>query len=162
MDKEFKEIAQKSQKALNEATEKMEGLLKDFSKDSLSFWEEIKGKMVDAEVLLKDSASKAETKSDEAVVEAELGMMEAKDKMTKVEKSLSAFMQEHKRSSKQDMDIAKLRAHLAKMDAEDAWEETSKKIRHELAEKKAETKLLAKEASQEVAQLSEKIKNLFS
>ena len=162
MDKEFKEIAQKSQEVLKEATDKAEDFVKDFSEDARSLWGELKDKMVDVQKSLENVISKTETKTDEAVVDVELGMMEAKDKVSKIEKSLDAFVQKHKSSNAETIDIAKLRAHLAKMDIEDSWEETSKKIRHELAEKKVETKLLAKEAADEVRQLSDKIKNLFS
>jgi ElaB/YqjD/DUF883 family membrane-anchored ribosome-binding protein len=162
MNKEFKDIAEKSQKVLSEATEKAESFIKDLSGDALVFWKELEEKMTDVQSTLKDVAQKVETKTDEAVVDAKLGMMEAKQKITKVEKSLNEFVHEQKHTADQQADIAKLRAHLAKMEAEDAWEETSKKLRHELAQKKVEAEALAKDAADEVVLLSAKIKDLFS
>ena len=162
MNKEFKEIANKSQEILKEARDKAEDFSKDLSSDSVSLWAELKSKIVEVEETLKNVVSKTETKTDEAILDAELGMMEAKEKILNVEKLVNVFVQEHKNNAAQEIDIVKLRAHLAQMDAEDTWEMMSKKTRHELAEKRAELKLLARDAAEEIKQVSEKIINLYT
>ena len=162
MNKELKEIVKKSQETLKEATDKAENFIKDFSSDSVSLWAELKSKIVDVEETLKDVAAKAETKTDEAIVDSELGMMEAKQDIQKIEKSVHAFVQEHKNNTTQEIDIVKLRAHLAQMDAVDISEEANKKIRHELAQNKADLKLDARKVAEDVHEVSKKIKNLFT
>ena len=96
---------------------------------------------------LKDAYDNFE---DQAELKGHLGIMEARDRIEKLEEVAREFTYKVSNNAQEELDIATLKAHLAKMESEDLWEEKQKELLHLYGESKVETEKLAKEAAKEL------------
>lgn len=157
MDKEFKNIIEKSKESLEKAEEKIEGLSGEFAEDVSEFWGELKGRFAKVSDKLKDAYKEFD---DEAELQAHLSMMEARDRLEAVKESAENFAITVSHKTKQEFDMASLRSHLAKMEAEDTWEENKKEISHKYAQSKVEVENMAKKAGEEINEIFAKLTQL--
>ena len=147
MEKEFKEIIEESKKSLEKAEKKIEALSEDFSEEAGEFWLDLKKRFAGVNDKLKDAYTDFEEKAE---LKGHLGMMEARDKLEQVKESAEEFTQKVSGKAQGELDIASLKAHLAKMDSEDLWEEKQKEISVMYEDSKAEVEKLAKKAGKEI------------
>ncbi len=157
MEKEFKEIIEESKKSLEKAEEKIEALSADFSEEVSEFWGELKNRFSKVNDKLKDAYNEFEGESQ---LQAELSMMEARDRLEKIKKSAENFAITTSKKTKEELSMTSLKAHLAKMDAEDKWEETRKELSHTYGESKVEVEKLAKKAGKEINEIFQKLTDL--
>jgi chemotaxis regulatin CheY-phosphate phosphatase CheZ len=152
MEKEFKELQEKSKKAINEIEKKIEEFSGDLPKEIGEFWDDLK---------VSFTKIKDELLDDEHKEKAQEKVLEAKEKLSHIKESTLEFANKFKDEHQAELDIAALRAHLAKMEAEDFIEESRKKISREVQESSHSLEKLALDASKELSEffheISEKI-----
>ena len=157
MEKEFKKIIEEAKESLEKAEEKIDELSDDFTEDVSEFWGELKTHFTQVNNKLKDAYNEFEGKSE---LQAHLSMIEARDRLEKVKQSAENFAITASKKTKEEMSIATLKAHLAKMEAEDTWDETKKELSHTYGESKIEVEKLAKNAGKEINEIFLKLTKL--
>ena len=157
MEKEYKEIIEKSEKSIAEAEKKIETLRSEFSEEASEFWDDLKKHFSQVNDKLKDAYSELEG---ESKLQAHLSIMEARDRLEKVKESAENFTMTASNKTKEEFSMASLKAHLAKMEAEDTWEETQKDLSHKYAKSKDEVENLAKKAGKEINEIFVKLTEL--
>ncbi|DAB41100.1 MAG TPA: hypothetical protein CFH81_02035 [Sulfurovum sp. UBA12169] len=158
MKKELKELIEQSITSLEKMEEKIEGASKDFTEETGEFWNDLKSRFLKIKDKLKDTAVEFENKSE---LQAHLSMMEARDKAEKVKKSTEEFALKISKKAQHELDIAALRAHLAKMESEDIWEETQKRLSSKYQESKIEADKLTQKAVKEINEIFFKLTSIF-
>ncbi len=157
MEKEFEEIIEESKKSLEKAEKKIEELSGDFSEEAGEFWIDLKKRFSGVNDKLKDAYTDFEG---EAELKGHLGMMEARDKLEQVQESAEAFSQRVSGKAQVELDIVALKAHLAKMESEDLWEEKQKEFSILYDDSKIEAEKLAKKAGKEINEIFLKLTDI--
>lgn len=141
MEKEFNELLKSSKKVIGEVEKKFEEVSGDFAEDVGELWKDMKKSFtkISDELLDDDNKEKAQEK-----------VLEAKEKLNHVKDSVTEFATNLKSEHQAELDTAALRAHLAKMEAEDFIEESKKKISREVQESSHTLEKLALDASNEI------------
>jgi hypothetical protein len=147
MEKEFKEIIEESKKSLKKIEENVEDRSDDFTEEINEFWVDLKKHLSSVEEKLKDAYNHFE---DEAELKGHLGVMEARDRIQKLKEVTHEFTYKVSSNAQEELDIATLKAHLAKMDSEDLWEERQKELLHIYGDSKVEAEKLARKAAKEL------------
>lgn len=150
MEKELKEIIEESKKSLEKAEKKIEELSEDFSEEAGEFWVDLKKRFAGVNNKLKDAYIDFEEKAE---LKGHLGMMEARDKLEHFKESAEEFTQKASSKGQVELDVAALKAHLAKMESEDMWEEKQKELSHMYDDSKVEVEKLAKKAGKEINEI---------
>jgi len=150
MEKEFKEIIEESKRSLEKAEKKIEELSEDFTEEAGEFWVDLKKRFAGVNDKLKDAYDNFEEKAE---LKGHLGMMEARDKLEQVKESAEEFTQKVSAQAQVELDIAALKAHLAKMESEDLWEEKQKEFSVLYQDSKIEAEKLAKKAGKEINEI---------
>ncbi len=153
MGKEFKELLEGSKKVIGEVEKKVDDVTSDLSDDIGELWADIRKSFtkISDELIDDDDKEKAQEK-----------VLEAKEKLNHMKESVTTFASSLKDDYKGDMDIASLRAHLAKMDAEDFLEESRKKISREVQESSHSLEKLAMDAGEEIKDFFSSLSDKFS
>lgn len=147
MEKEFKEIIEQSKKSLEKAEKKIEELSEDFTEEAGEFWVDLKKHFAGVNDKLKDAYTDFEEKAE---LKGQLGMMEARDRVEKLREATHEFTYKVSTKAQEELDIAALKAHLAKMESEDLWEEKQKEFSLMYQDSKVEAEKLAKKAGKEI------------
>ncbi len=142
---DFKEIVEKSKKALDKLEEKVEDISEDFTDEAKELWGDLKKKFSGVSEKLKEGIG---SETDE--LKANLDVLEAKQKLQDIKESAEEFTKKIAAKAEEELDIAALRAHLAKMEAEDLWEEKKKELSYEFQESQHKVKKMAQEAAEEI------------
>ena len=150
MEKELKDIIEQSKKSLEKAEMKIEELSEDFTEEAGEFWIDLKKRFAGVNDKLKDAYTDFENKAE---LKGHLGMMEARDKLEQVKESAEEFTQKVSAQAQVELDIAALKAHLAKMESEDLWEEKQKEFSVLYNDSKIEAEKLAKKAGKEINEI---------
>ena len=154
---DYKEIVEKSKKALSELEQKVDEVQEELAEDAKEWWSDIKKNFSAVGDKLKETVSDGEEKKD--MLKPSLDILEAREKLEKVKDTAEEFTRKIAEKTEQEMDIAALRAHLAKKEAEDLWEEKRKKLSYEFQEKEYEVTKMAKEAAEEIESFFEGLLN---
>ncbi len=157
MEKEFKEIIEESKKSIKEAEKKIEDLSENFTEEAGEFWTDLKKHFTGVNDKLKDAYDDFEEKAE---LKGHLGMMEARDKLEQVKESAHEFTQKVSSKAQVELDIAALKAHLAKMESEDIWEEKQKEFSVLYDDSKMEAEKLAKKAGKEINEIFLKLTDM--
>ena len=147
MERELKEIIAESKKSLGKIEKNIEERSENFTEEVSEFWVDLKKHLSGVEGKLKDAYNNFE---DQAELKGYLGIMEARDRIEKLEEVAREFTYKVSNNAQEELDIATLKAHLAKMESEDLWEEKQKELLHLYGESKVEAEKLAKEAAKEL------------
>ena len=150
MEKEFKKIIEDSKRSLEDAQDKIEDLNEDFTEEAKEFWGDLKKNFAVVNDKLKVAYADFEEKAE---LKGHLGMMEAREKLEEVKESAEKFAFQVSKKTQEELDIAALKASLAKMDSEDLLEEKSKELSHLYATSKIEAEKVTKKAGQEINDL---------
>lgn len=162
MNKEYKKILEQSSDAIEKLQEKVEGLAGDLSDEASVLWQDMKKNFSGVSGKLKNASKYLDKKSDEANLQAHLGAMEAHDTIDQIKESIEEFTTKVSSKAQTELDIAALRTHLAKKEAEDFWEKKGKKITKEFGESSDKVQELAVEAASEIKNFFEKLTDSFS
>jgi len=147
MEKEFKKIIDESKKSLEDAQDKIEDLSEDFTDEAKEFWSDLKKNFAVVNDKLKVAYTDFEEKAE---LKGHLGMLEAREKIEEVKESAEKFAFQVSKKTQEELDIAALKASLAKMESEDLMEEKSKEVSHLYATSKIEAEKLTKKAAKEI------------
>ncbi len=153
MGKEFKELLESSKKVIGDLEKKVDDVSDSLSEDASELWADMKKSFakIKDELLDDDDKEKAQEK-----------VLEAKEKLNEVKASITSFTENLKEGGKEDLDTAALRAHLAKMDAEDFLEESRKKISREVQESSHSLEKLAMDAGEEIKAFFSSLSDTFN
>lgn len=147
MEKEFKEIIAESKKSLKKIDKNMERLSENFTEEVNEFWLDLKKYLSGVEEKLDDAYDDFE---DEVKLKGHLGMMEARERIKKVEEIAYEFTSKVSKNTQEELDIVTLRAHLLKMESEDMWEEKQKELSLMYEESKEEAEKLGIKTAKEL------------
>lgn len=132
--------------------------------DAQDAWKAMEPKIQTVERKLDEVAKKANAAGDEARLQASLGAAEIKARWPGFERALGQLVDDVKRGAKDvatEVDIARVKTHLAEMDAADAAHKAASKAQGELkkasAELGAELEKAAAEIKSSVATLKKKL-----
>ncbi len=145
---ELKELVEKSQKVLSKLEEKVEEAREELTEETKEFWDDLKKNFSVIGEKLSQSVSELEEKKDH--LKPNLDVLAAREKLEQIKESAETFAKKVAEKAEEEIDIATLRAHLAKKEAEDLWEEKQKELSREFQEKEYEVKKMAKEAAEEI------------
>lgn len=162
MNKEFKEMLEKSSKAIEKLQDTVEDLTEGLADDASDLWKDMKKNFAGVNEKLKTATKDLDKKSDEANLQAHLGAMEAHDKINNIKDSIEEFTEKISSSAETKLDTAALRAHLAKMEAEDFWEKKGKTISSDFNESSEKVQKLAVDAVEEIKDYFEKLTTTLS
>lgn len=147
MEKEFKEIIEESKKSFKKIEENIEDRSQNFTDDINEFWVDLKKHLSSVEGKLKDAYNHFE---DEAELKGHLGVMEARDRMEKLQEVTHEFTSKISTNVQEELDVVALKAHLAKMDSEDLWSQKQKELLDIYGDSKAEAEKVARQAAKEL------------
>jgi len=147
MEKEFKEIIEESKKSLEKIEKNIEERSEDFTEEVSEFWVDLKKHLSGVEGKLKDAYDNFE---DQAELKGHLGIMEARDRIEKLKETTHEFTYKVSTNAQEELDIATLKAHLAKMESEDIWVEKQKELSVLYNDSKEEAEKLAIKAAKEL------------
>ncbi len=154
---EMKEILKKSKKAIDELEERVDDMTEELSEEAKAFWGDLKKNMSAIGDKLKDAVSEQKEE-----LETKLDVMEAREKLETLKESAEAFTKKVAQKADAELDISALRVHLAKMEAEDFWEEKRKELSREFQESKFELEKKVKTAAEEVESFFENLVKNFT
>ena len=158
MEKEFKEIIEESKKSLEKIEKNIEERSEDFTEEVSEFWDDLKKHLSGVEGKLKDAYEDFE---DQAELKGHLGMMEARDRIEMLKETAHEFTYKVSTNAQEELDIATLKAHLAKMDSEDIWEEKQKELLHLYSDSKVEAEKVAIKAAKELNNIVFKLTDII-
>lgn len=158
MEKEFKELITESKKSLEKVEDKIEALSEDFTEEAGEIWDELKKRLRVVEEKLKDAYNDFEEKAE---FKGHLAMIEARDRLEVIKESTEEFTQKVSTKAQQELDIVSLKAHLAKMESEDLWEEKEKELSLMYKGSKTEVEKLAKKAGKEITDIFLKLTEIM-
>jgi len=125
MEKEFKEIIAESKKSLKKIENSVEEFSEDFTDEVKEFWVDLKRNLSNVEEKLDDAYDEFE---DQIKLKSHLGIMEARERMEKLEDIAYEFTSKVASNTQEELDIVKLKTHLLKMESDDLWEEKQKEL----------------------------------
>ena len=146
-----------SKEALEDIKSKIELSSVELSDDASAFWADLKDDYTNIQDTLQDASSKYAQKAEK---DAYLSMMEAKHKLLDLQDITQRFTSDVLDSAKEEIDIAKYKAELASLKAENSWDKIKDEISETYETSKEEVQKLAQSASDEVKDLFAKLKSL--
>ncbi|MBT8348940.1 MAG: hypothetical protein HKP62_05805 [Sulfurovum sp.] len=158
MENEFKKIIEDAKKSIEKIENNIEAHSKDFTDEVSEFWGDLKKHLSGVEGKLKDTYDNFEG---QAELKGYLGMMEAHDRLDKLKETTYEFSYKVSKNVQEELDIATLKAHLAKMESEDIWEEKQKKLLALYNDSKEEAEKLAIKASKELNNIAFKLTEMI-
>lgn len=158
MQDELKELIEQSKQSLKQTEEKIESASREFTQEMQEFWSDLKDRFVKINQKLLDASIELENKSE---LQAHLSMMEARDRVEKIKKSAEEFTSKISKKAQQELDVAVLKAHLAKMESDARWEEAQKDFSIKFQESKIQAQKLSQSALKEINEIFLKLTSLF-
>jgi len=150
MEKDFKESIEKSKEAVKGLEQKVDEVSGDLSENVAELWKSFQAKLDQINTKLEGSYKDWEQEGDEAKLQANLGAMEANDKMQEIKESLEEFADKVSQNAQAGLDTVAVKANLAKKEAEALWEEKAPEIQKEFEESKEKVSKMAVEAIDEI------------
>ena len=157
MEKELKSLVEQSKEALAKAEDKIETLSKEFPDEAAEFWGDMKKHFSSIQEKLTNTYNETEGNAE---LKANLGMMEAREKLSTIQDTLGTFLDQASKNTSTEFDIAALKAHLAKKEGEDLWEEKQKELSKLYSTSKGEVEKLAQKAGKEFNDMFLKLTDL--
>ena len=153
MKKEYEELIETAKKSIDVIEEKIDDISEDLTDEAKGVWKDLRIYFEKIKVKLTEVEQEAELK-------AELGMMEARDALEHIRDSAESFLYTVSKNTAQEFDLAEIKAHLAKMELEDKWEEAEKEFSHLYGKSKVEAEKVAKKAGEELNDIMIKLSQI--
>ena len=153
MKKEYEELIETAKKSIDVIEEKIDDISEDLSDEAKGVWKDLR-------IYFEKIKSKLTEIEQEAELKAELGMMEARDALEHIRDSAESFLYTVSKNTAQEFDLAEIKAHLAKMELEDKWEEAEKEFSHLYGKSKVEAEKVAKKAGEELNDIMIKLSQI--
>lgn len=157
MEKEFKEIIKESKRSLKKIEHHLEERSEDFTDEVKEFWDDLKKNLSNVEEKLDDAYDEFE---DQLKLKSHLGMMEARERIEKLEDVAYEFTSKVTSNAQEELDIVKLKAHLLKMESDDLLEEKQKELSAVYERSKEEAEELSIKAAKEFNQIVLKLTDI--
>lgn len=157
MEKEFKKIITESKRSLKKIEHHLEERSEDFTDEVKEFWVDLKKNLSNIEEKLDDAYDEFE---DQLKLKSHLGMMEARERIEKLEDVAYEFTSKVASNAQEELDIVKLRAHLLKMESDDLMEEKQKELSAVYERSKEEAEELSIKAAKEFNQIVLKLTDI--
>ena len=103
MENELKSLVEQSKEALKKAEDKIETLSKEFPDEAAEFWGDMKKHLAGIQDKLTDTYNEAEGNAE---LKANLGMMEAREKLSTIQDTLGTFLDQASKNTSTEFDIA--------------------------------------------------------
>jgi|GEM_PF-6841387 len=158
MEKELKDIIIQSKRSLKKIQDNIEEYSEDFTEEVSELWTELKKHLSDTEEKLDDAYDEFE---DQVKLKSHLGMMEAGDKIKKLEDVAYEFTTKLASNTQEELDIVKLKGHLLKMEGDDLLEEKQKELSAVYERSKEEAEELAMKSAKELNQIVLKLTEII-
>jgi hypothetical protein len=162
MEKEFKESIEKSKVAAKELEKKVTEVAGDFSESAGEFWKDLQEKFEKINVQLAGSYDEMEKAGPEGTLKANLEALEANEKFKEIKESLEGFSEKVSKNAHEGFDLVLEKAHLAKKEAENLWEEKSPVLKEEFAKSKEKVTEFSVKAIDEITEFYEKMAAKFN
>jgi len=162
MDDKIKDTIKRSLKELDELEDKFEGWIDDLPDDTDELRSSVKSAMKKMHAKLTDSVGHGGKLSEEAELQAALGLMEARDKLDASKEVLDNYLECATEKSKTLMDQVELKSKLAKMEAEDFWEERGPAIKEEFKQSSESMLKVAESTADEIQKQLSKWNSLLT
>jgi len=153
MKKEYEELIETAKKSIDVIEEKIDDISEDLTDEAKGVWKDLRIYFEKIKIKLTEVEQEAELK-------AELGMMEARDALEHIRDSAESFLYTVSKNTAQEFDLAEIKAHLAKMELEDKWEEAEKEFSHLYGKSKVEAEKVAKKAGEELNDIMIKLSQI--
>lgn len=150
MEKELNEYIKKSKESLEKVEKNVESFRESMGHDMSEFWGKLKGEFGQINKTLSGASEKLQN---EAKLQGKLSVMEAREQLEKIKDTSEEFIKKVTDNTAQELDIAKLHAHLAKMEAADQWKEKESQLTSLYQDSKEEFEKLAKKAGKEINEI---------
>jgi len=134
LDDKIKDTIKRSIKELDELGSKFDHWVDDLPDDTVELRATMKSAMQKMHSTLTDAVGQGGKLSEEAELQAHLGLMEARDKLDASKDVVDNYLESAAEQSKTLMDQVELKSKLAKMEAEDFWDERGPAIKAEFKE----------------------------
>jgi len=131
MDDKLKTAIKRSMNELEKLEDKLENWADDLPDDTDEIRATMKNVMTKIRGKLSDSIGHGGKLSEEAELQAHLGLMEAREKLEVSKDVVDNYLDSATDKSKTLMDQVELKSKLAKMEAEDFWEERGPQLKEE-------------------------------
>jgi len=131
MDDKLKSAVKKSLSEIEQLQDKLEDWVDDLPDDTDEIRSAMKSVMSKINGKLSESIGHGGKLSDEAELQAHLGLMEARDKLDSSKELIDNYLESATEKSKTLMEQAEVKSKLAQMEAEDFWEERGPKLKEE-------------------------------
>jgi uncharacterized coiled-coil DUF342 family protein len=162
MEKEFKESIEKSKVAAKELEKKVTEVAGEFSESASEFWTALQDKFEKINVQLAGSYEEIEKAGPEGTLKANLEALEANEKFKEIKESLESFSEKVSKNAQEGFDVVSEKAHLAKKEAENLWEEKSPTLKEEFAKSKEKVTEFSVKAVDEITEFYEKMTAKFN
>ena len=162
MDDKIKDTIKRSLKELDDLDDKLENWIDDLPDDTDELRASMKNAMKKMHSKLTESVGHGGKLSDEAELQAHLGLMEARDKLDTSKEVVDNYLESATEKSKTLMGQIELKSKLAKMDAEDFWEERGPAIKEEFKQSSESMLKVAESTADEIQKQLSKWNSLLS
>lgn len=147
MEKELKDLILEMKKSLKKIEQNIEARSKNFTEEINVFWIDLKKHLSSVEDKLDDAYDRFE---DNVKLKGHLSLMEARERMEKLEDIANEFTSKISSHAQEELDIMTLKAHLLKMDSEEYWENKQQDLSKIYENSKEEAEKLAAKAAKEM------------
>lgn len=158
MEKELNELITQSKRSIKKIEKRVEDLSEDFTEEVKDFWEDLKRHLTKVEEKLDDAYDEFE---DQMKLKGHLGMMEARERIEKIEAITAEFTSKIASDAQEELDVMKLKAHLLKMEGDDFMEEKQKELTAAYDRSKDEAEVLSIKAAKEFNQIVLKLTEMI-
>jgi len=158
MKREFKEIVEKSGETLEYIETKLEEMGGTLSEDAKTYANALQIYLNETGKKLKQAYKGMEG---EAELKSHLLLMETRDKMEALKEDIDTFVTQITKNSSQELDMALLKAHLAKLESKTWWEAQEKEFLKHYDTSRTEAERLAQKAGRELNSLFVKLTEVF-
>jgi len=150
MDDKLKDAIKRSLKELDNLEDKLENWVDDLPDDTEDLRARMKSAMKKIHTKLTESVGHGGKLSDEAELQAHLGLMEAQDKLNASKDVVDNYLESATEKSKKLMAELELKSSLAKMEAEDFWEERGPKLKEDFKQSSESMVKVAESTADEI------------
>lgn len=147
MDSKIREAIDRSLEELKSIQDKVDDFIDDIPDDTHEIKKVAKSTLKNINDLLNKAVEEAGNKAEEAQLQANLGVMEAREKLEASKIVLDDYIARSSEESKKLLDEVELKQHLAMMEAKDFWETRGAKMAEEFKESAFTMQSIAEKAA---------------
>jgi len=157
MEEHLKALVEKSKQTLAKIETKVADYTEELGEDATAYWNTLKAYLSKVEEQLESSYEAYEQKAE---LKSKLLLMEARDRMEEIRSDVEKVLQKAERKGEAELDLLALKAHLAKLEVQEIWDEKEKAFEHLYATSKLEAQKLSQKAIHELNEIYLKLSEI--